>query len=531
MFIPKLVNGTKLIQLMDKVKILWTDDEIDLLKPHIMFLEAKGYNVTTAKSGDDALEQIADNYFDIVFLDENMPGLSGLEVLVEIKKIRKSLPVVMITKSEEEYIMEEAIGGEISDYLIKPVNPNQILLSIKKNLDESRLVSERSQINYQKEFREISMKLSDRLSYEEWQDLYKELVYWELKLSKGDNKDMLEILESQKSEANTLFSKFIINNYQDWYNGGEEDVPTLSHNVLQKEIFPKIGDVPVFVFVIDCLRYDQWKVMQPIISKYFRTEEESTYFSILPTATHYARNAFFSGLMPIDIQKKYPNHWKDEDHEGSKNTEESFFVGENLSRNGYKVKYKYEKILSLERSKKFVDQLNDYFTNDINFIVYNFVDNLSHARTDTKIIRELADDEEGYRSITKTWFENSPLLEALQKIAKQKCKVVITTDHGTTRVNQALKIMGDKSLNNNLRYKVGKGIQYNAKDVFEVLKPEEIKLPKNHMSDRFIFAKEKGFFAYQNNFNHYSNYYKDTFQHGGISLEEMIVPLISLNPK
>ncbi len=515
---------------MEKVKILWTDDEIDLLVPHILFLEGKGYSVSKARSGDEAIDLYKSNVFDIVFLDENMPGLSGLEVLVELKKINKNIPVVMITKSEEEYIMEEAIGGEISDYLIKPVNPNQILLSIKKNLDEKRLVSEKSLVSYQKEFRNLSMKLQDRLDFEEWIEVYQELVYWEIKLSKGENKDMLEVLESQKTEANNLFSRYIEKNYEDWFSG-KSDAPLLSHQVLEKTVFPLIGKEPVFVFVIDCMRWDQWKTIQSYLADYYTFTDEKSYYAILPTATQYARNALFAGLMPLDIQKKYPNSWLEENDEGSKNNEEKFLVGENLLRHNYKVKFRYEKVLNIERSKRFVDQIKDYMQNDINFIVYNFVDMLSHASTDTKIIRELADDENGYRGLTESWFKNSPLLDAFKKLASMKCKVVITTDHGSVKINQALKMMGEKEINTNLRYKVGKNMQYNPKDVFEVNHPDKIRLPKQHLSDRYIFAKDKDFFAYQNNFNYYANYYKDTFQHGGISLEEMIVPLVFLQPK
>lgn len=516
---------------MDKIKILWADDEIDLLRPHILFLEQKGFLVTTSVSGDGAIEWVERENFDIIFLDENMPGLSGLDVLVKIKKIKKGIPVVMITKSEEEYIMEEAIGGEISDYLIKPVNPHQILLSIKKNLDDKRLISEKNLVDYQKEFRQITMRLSDRLDMDEWMQLYSDLVFWEIKLAKGENKDMLSILESQLSEANLLFARYVTNNYEDWFTHPSDDTPLLSHNVLQKKVFPLIGETPIFVFVIDCLRLDQWKILQSILNNHFKVIQDELYCSILPTATHYARNAFFSGLMPLEIQKKYPDKWKSEHDEGSKNDEERFLIGENLKRNGHQVKYRYEKILNIDRSKKFVEQLNDYLQNDINFIVYNFVDMLSHARTDTKIIRELAEDEKAFRNITETWFKNSPLLEALKKLSKEKCKIVITTDHGTIKVDNPLKIMGDKDLNTNLRYKIGKNISYDSKTILESLQPEKIRLPKNHISDKYIFAKERDFFAYQNNYNHFANYYKNTFQHGGISLEEMIVPLAFLETK
>ncbi|MFT6715483.1 MAG: CheY-like chemotaxis protein [Saprospiraceae bacterium] len=515
---------------MYQVNILWADDEIDLLKPHIMFLEAKGYKLSTVVSGNEALDLVKEQHFDIIFLDENMPGLSGLDTLVEIKKIRKSVPVVMITKSEEEYIMEEAIGGEISDYLIKPVNPNQILLSIKKNLDEKRLVNEHSTQAYQREFRQISMKLSDQLDYDDWVQLYKDLVYWELKLGNGADNDMLEILNSQKLEANQQFSRFIENNYLDWMQSGE-DKPLLSNQVFEQVIIPDLGTKPVFVFVVDCLRYDQWKVMQQEISQYFVTEKDDCYYSILPTTTQYARNSLFSGLLPSDIQKKFPKHWIDEDDDESKNNYEEFFQEELLKRKGLNLKTKYEKITNLNKAKKVVDNFHQYFQNDLTTIVYNFVDALSHARTDTKIIRELAEDEKAYRSLTKSWFIHSPFLEMLKKIAEKDAILYITTDHGSVKVDEPSQMIADKSVNNNLRYKVGKSMQYKEHDVFEIKDLSAAKLPKSNFNSKFIFAKENKFFAYKNNYNHYAKYYKDTFQHGGISMEEVIIPIVKLKRK
>ncbi len=515
---------------MYQVNILWADDEIDLLKPHVMFLEAKGYHLTTVVSGNEALDLVKEQNFDIVFLDENMPGMTGLDTLLEIKKIKKSIPVVMITKSEEEYIMEEAIGGEISDYLIKPVNPNQILLSIKKNLDEKRLINEHSSHGYQKAFREISMRLGDRLDHQEWMQLYQDLVYWELQLGGGEENGMLDILNTQKAEANQQFSKFISTHYLDWMKNGV-DKPLLSHQVFEQRIIPNLGKKPVFVFVIDCLRYDQWKVMQQALSSYFITEEDDCYYSILPTTTQYARNSLFSGLLPSDIQKKFPDKWVGEDEDESKNNHEAFFQEELLKRRGLTLKVKYEKITTLNKAKKVADQFHQYFQNDLTTIVYNFVDALSHARTDTKIIRELAEDEKAYRSLTKSWFSHSPFLSMLKKIAEKDATVFITTDHGSVRVEEPSQIIGDKSLNNNLRYKVGKNMHYNENEVFEIKDLTAAKLPKSNFNTRYIFARENKFFAYKNNYNHYANYYKDTFQHGGISMEEMIIPIIKLKKR
>ena len=515
----------------NKIKILWTDDEIELLKPHIIFLEEKGYDVTTANSGDQALETIKENRFDIVFLDENMPGLSGLETLEKIKSKLPSLPVIMITKSEEEFIMEEAIGSKISDYLIKPVNPNQILLSIKKNLDTNRLISEKTTTNYQQHFREIGMRLNDRLDHQEWIDIYKQLVHWELEME-GSESGMQEVLQMQMNEANQQFTKFIADNYENWLVNPDE-APSMSHNIFKNHVSNKIdqNDAPLFFVVIDNLRLDQWNVIKPIINDLFWIEDEEVYYSILPTTTHYCRNAIFAGLMPADMEKKYPNLWLNDEDQGGKNLKEKDFLEHQLKRLQKDVKFSYNKVLNLDYGKKLADNIPNLFSNPLNVIVYNFVDMLSHARTDTEIIRELAEDESAYRSLTLSWFEHSPLFEALKQIASRKGRVIITTDHGSIRVKEPVKIIGDKNTNTNLRYKQGKNLSYNPKEVYEVRNPSDAFLPKVNVSQVFVFAGEDKFFAYPNNYNHYVKHYRDTFQHGGISMQEVMIPFIELSPK
>lgn len=510
-------------------KILWADDEIDLLKPHILFLESKGHELTTVNSGNDAVDEINDSNFDIVFLDENMPGLTGLETLEQIKAKHPSVPIVMITKSEEESIMEEAIGGRISDYLIKPVNPNQILLSIKKNLEGKRLVSEKTTSSYQQEFRQISMDLQDRIDEEEWAELYKKIVYWDLELAKSNDESMKEILNMQKREANDLFSRFVEKNYLNWVNG--IDAPLLSHKLLKQEVFPKIGNKSTFLVVIDNLRYDQWKVLRPLLRERFNIESEDLYYGILPTATQYARNALFAGMMPSEIAKKLPQYWKNDEDEGGKNLFEKELLAENLKRNNINKKFSYHKITNLDAGKKLVDNFSNLLQNDFNAIVYNFVDMLSHARTDMEVIRELADDEVAYRSLTLSWFEHSPLFDIFKLIAQNGCDVIVTTDHGTIKVDEPSKVVGDRNTNTNLRYKQGKNLTYEKKDVFEVRKPEEAFLPKQNVSTTFVFAKDSKFFVYPNNYNHYLKYYKNTFQHGGISLEEVLIPIVHLKSK
>ena len=517
---------------MQRYTILWADDEIDLLKPHIMFLDKKGYDVTPVNSGSDALEKCESINFDVVFLDENMPGMSGLETLTHIKSMKPSLPVVMITKSEEEHIMEEAIASKIADYLIKPLNPNQILLSVKKILDNQRLVNEKVNLGYQQEFQKISMAVNGHLDHNEWADIYRKLVYWELEFESTRNKEMTEILNMQMLEANTNFARYIKENYQYWMDENEEDKPILSHEVFESKVLPHIqkGRPTVFL-VVDNMRLDQWKIIEPFILESFTLETFETYYSILPTTTAYSRNAIFSGLLPLEMANKHPDIWVGEDQEGGKNNYEEDFLKRHLESKGIDIKVSYNKIKNLSQGRMMIDNIPNILQNDLSVIVYNFVDMLSHARTEMEIIRELAPNEAAYRSITRSWFIHSPLYESIKRIADQGAKLIISTDHGTIRVKKPFKIIGDRNTNTNLRYKVGKNLNFDENKIFFVRDPEVLHLPKINVSSAYVFAMEDLFFAYPNNYNYYVNYYRDTFQHGGLSLEEMIIPIISLNSK
>lgn len=516
---------------MSSIQILWIDDEISHLKPHIIFLEQKNYNITPCSNGSDALEIFAQNNFDIVFLDENMPGLSGLDTLSELKKLNENIPVVMITKSEEEYIMEEAIGSKIADYLIKPVNPNQILLSLKKNLDHNRLVSEKTSSSYLQEFREISLEMMGLKSTEDWKNLYQKLIFWELKLEDSQDGTLSEILEAQKIEANQQFGRFIEQNYAQWLE--DNDMPILSHTLFKTKIAEHLSkEQPTLLVVIDNLRYDQWKTIEKTINTHYKTTENSMYYSILPTATQYARNALFSGLMPREMETLYPQFWKNDTDEGGKNLHEDKFLDEQLKRlNLNHLTHEYIKITNLKTGKKLADNFKTKVKNDLTVLVYNFVDMLSHSKTEMEVVKELASDDKGYRSLTNSWFKNSPLLDIIKQAQELKFKLIVTTDHGTINVKNPSKVVGDRETSLNLRYKTGRSLSYNDKDVLAIKNPKTVGLPSISMNSSFIFAKENSFFAYPNNYNHYVSYYRNSYQHGGISLEEVLIPFAVLTPR
>lgn len=516
------------------VKILWVDDEVELLRPHILFLQGKGYNVKTANNGYDAVEMIRTERFDLVILDEMMPGITGLETLPMIKDIAPTVPVVMATKSEEENIMNRAVGSKIADYLIKPINPSQVLLSIKKNLHREQLVTEQSTSDYRTEFGRISAAISMGGDFEHWIQIYRKIVGWDMELSESSDPSVSEILSYQKTEADAEFAKFIKSNYADWFDekSNHSKRPVLSHNLMRGSIFPYLTQGKKVTFLlIDNFRYDQWLMVRDLISPHYRVEKEDFYCSILPTATQYARNALFAGLTPLSISKIMPNLWHNDNEEGAKNAHEEEFLRRLLAQNGRTEKFFFEKLIRPEAGKRLLENLDKVHNSDFSVIVYNFLDILSHARTETEIIRELADDEAAFRSLTRSWFEHSDLLELIRRLAAKGHTLIITSDHGTKRVDNPVKVVGDRETSTNLRYKTGRNLSFNAKELFVATNPEKIGLPKSNITSNFIFATGGDFLVYPNNYNHFVRYYQNTFQHGGVSMEEMIVPIITLDPK
>jgi CheY-like chemotaxis protein len=514
-------------------RILWVDDEIESLHSQILFLENKGYEVTALTNGFDAIDFVRENPVDVVLLDETMPGITGLETLAKIKETNQQTPVVLITKNETENLMDEAIGSQITDYLIKPVNPNQVLLSLKKIIDNKRLVSEFTTSAYQQQFRNLFMALNSNPDYNEWMDIYKKLVYWELEMEKSDSPEMREVLQTQKHEANTEFFKFISRNYSNWIKPRSTESPIMSHSLFQFKVLPHVEKgTSTFFILLDNLRIDQWKAIQPIFAESFRILEEDSFYSILPTATQYSRNAIFAGLMPLEIERQFPSQWKNDDEEGGKNLfEEELFRAQLKRLKKDQLKFSYTKVLNYQAGQDLVNNIHNLLNNDLNIIVYNFVDMMSHARTEMEVLKELAGDEISYRSITASWFEHSPLHQALRKVADKKINLILATDHGSVRVKTPYKVIGDKQTTANLRYKHGRNLNYEPKEVLAFRDPKEAGLPVPTVNSSFIFARGDGFLCYPNNYNYYVNYYRNTFQHGGISLEEMIIPIVRMASK
>ena len=513
-------------------KILWVDDEIELLKPHILTLQNRGCVVDTCNNGYDAIDMVTEHSYDMIILDEMMPGMTGLETLPLIKDIRPTTPVIMVTKSEEEDIMDKAIGSKIADYIIKPVNPSQILLLVKKHIHSHQLVAEQTTADYRAEFGRISQMVDSADTFNQWNSIYRKLINWEIELSHSSDSSIKEVLQYQKNEANQTFCRFVRRNYQEWINNRDSETPVMSHTLMRSKIFPVVdANRKTTLLLIDNFRYDQWRTISPMLHNYYKTATDECYFAILPTATQYARNANFAGLMPLAIDKLMPNQWLNDNEEGGKNMYEEQFLRRQLQQSGKNYRTTFDKLVRPEAGRKLIDNISRVYDADFSVIVYNFLDILSHARTETEIIRQLTEDDASFRSLTRSWFEHSELFELLKMLSERGHTVIITSDHGTVRVDNPIRVQGDKQTSSNLRYKTGRNLAYNHKEVYEITKPEQIQLPSSNLTSSYIFAYNHDFFVYNNDANRHIRYYRDTFQHGGISMEEMIVPFVVLQPK
>jgi CheY-like chemotaxis protein len=527
---------------MSKNKILWVDDEIDLLRPHIMLLEHRGYDIATATNGNDAVELFRRESPDLVFLDETMVGMNGLETLAKFKDMDASIPVVMVTKNEAETLMEEAIGRKINDYLTKPVNPAQILAACKKFLESEKITSQKFTQDYLQGFADITRRMMDSLAWNDWVDIYAKLVNWSMELDKFPDLGLAETLANQWRECNAEFGQFIEDNYKSWlHNPDAPTTPLLSPKITDKFVLPhlkpsegKPADAPVFFFVVDCMRLDQWMLMEEMLRPLFNIRKDY-YCSILPTATPYARNAIFAGLFPSDIQKHYPQFWMDgngDDH--SQNKFEKDLLLKLLERRRIKLKndVKYVKIIDTDFGKKIEGEILSYAKNHLNAIVVNVVDMIAHSRSDYPILKEIAPNESAYRSLTRSWFTHSSLYGMFKAIASiENAKIVITTDHGSVRCMRGAKALGDRETSTCLRFKFGRNVKADKRNALIIEKPEEYMLPRAGVTTNYIVAKEDFYFVYPTEYNHYLNQYRDSFQHGGISMEEMILPVLTLEAK
>ncbi len=515
-------------------KILWVDDEIDLLRPHLRLLEQKGYHVETASNGEDAIELVKTKGFDLVFLDEMMPGMGGLQTLSAMKDISPTLPVVMVTKSEAESLMEEAIGSKITDYLVKPVNPSQILMACKKILESKKISGAYVSRDYIKEFQNISLTLNSSLTEQEWIDLYIKLTNWDMELDAHPELGLRQTLQDQKRECNAEFGKFVERNYRRWIEDEKRPI-MLSPDIVDRCVIPELNErSSVFFFVIDCLRLDQWLIMEELLAEYFAFEKQY-YFSILPTATPYARNSIFSGYFPIDLEKRFPEIWSSEDDdENSRNRFEHQLLDKLLERKRIHLKpeSKYVKILDPEFGRQFEGNILSYTHSRLTAVVVNFIDMLAHGRSDSPLLKEIAPDEAAYRSLTRSWFQHSSLFGMLKTLAAQKnVKIILTTDHGSVRCMRGSKVVGDREASANLRYKFGRNLKVDDKQAVFIKSPVEYKLPRGSITTNYVMAKEDYYFVYPTEYHKYLSQYRDSFQHGGISMEEMILPIVKLGPK
>lgn len=511
-------------------RILWVDDEIDLLKPHILYLEEKGYLVEKVSNGRDAVSTIGKQSFDLILLDEMMPGLDGIATLREIKELRPEIPVIMITKNEEEWLMDEAISQKIANYLTKPVNPSQIFLVCKKILEEEKILGEKAASTYLVDFRQIEATLSADLEVNDWWELYLKLVHWQLELDDRKDLGLSTILDEQLKNADRKFTQFVIDHYLDWVHASPQDRPTLSVDVIERYITPSLLDgQKVFMLVIDCFRLDHALTILPDLQRHFNVDTDF-HLSILPSATPFSRNAIFSGRFLSEIQAKEPELWKSMmENEGSMNRHEPDLLGKQLRRLGCgNISFGYHKVNVAGEGQIFLHRMKEYMDTQLIALVVNFVDLLTHHRSQSDVLREMMLDESGYRSLVSTWFENSWLFDVLTELSRSPYRVVLTTDHGSIRVQKGVQVVADRETSTGVRYKYGRNLNTPEKHALVVKHPNDYFLPEMTTGTNYLVAKEDSYFVYPTQYRKYMNLFQNSFQHGGISMEELLVPTFSL---
>jgi len=520
--------------MMSKRKILWVDDEIQLLKPHILFLESRGYEVLTATNGIDALETVKKEMLSAVLLDEMMDGLDGLAVLEKIKELKAFLPVIMITKSEEESLMEDAIGRKITDYLIKPVNPSQVLMILKKTLERKDITREAFSVNFMQFLQSVNSDLMSGIdSMSGFADIYAQMVRWETEFEPSHHEDLFMMYTDMKREVNQQFEKFIIARYSDLVNSGDRlDIP-FSPSVLDRFVTPQLrrGQKVLFI-LIDCMRYDQMLMIAPLIQEYFNIDMQR-HISILPTATPYSRNAIFAGLYPSEIDRVFPEIYSNAELDDSMNRFEGdlltqYIQNRSLNLNGG---MKYLKIIDSRQGEQAAQHFSDFSSHQFISLVINFVDILAHRRSDNSLLQEILPDESSYRRIVRSWFEHSYIQQILRKASELGYTAVITSDHGSVIVNRSAMVKADRETTTGTRYKTGNNLHVPGRAALHVKNPAEFRLPSMKLNSHFIFAREDHYFVYPNNIRKYQKQMADSFQHGGISMDEMILPVALCYPK
>jgi CheY-like chemotaxis protein len=514
-------------------KILWVDDEIELLKSQILLLQNKGFIVIPAASGEEALAKVKEHDFDLVLLDEMMPGMDGLATLAALRQLRPELSAIMATKNEKEELVEQALGQKIDDFLLKPLNPAQVLASCRRVLESRHLVEGQASREYLTQLNNLRNFDYPSLDWQGWCRHYQMLTEWDLRLSELPDQGLHQSHEDITKEANLEFGRFIEENYIHWLHGSSR--PILSTDLVERYLLPIMkNNQKCLLLILDCMRLDQWLLLEPYLKEWFDIKRDH-YYSILPTATPYSRNSIFSGLYPSQLAKNYPQYWEKGGHAGeaSLNRHEHKLLELQLQRLKvpHPADFRYSKIYNIDEGHELKKVFGSWQNVPLAAVVVNFMDILVHSRAESLVLQEIAPDEKAFRSLTRTWFANSDVLNILQQAARQKRQVIVTTDHGSLQGRRATIIQAGRDTSANLRYKSGTNISCDPRQVLWIKKPLEYMLPEDFTGLQYLVAKEDYYLVYPTKYEEYRKRYEGTFQHGGISMEEMILPVCRLTPK